>query len=182
MNKTITKLANDLTYRGELKCANNDVANATFKTKFIAKTKWIQRVLSPHIDQSVVFLNTGNVSDLNNETVDRIVGNGNGNTNTIQSPTKLRSARIYTNYCEVAIILAIVKELKAMGLISSMIGIIAPYAMQVELLRKWVAQQFDSDIEVNTVDQYQGRDKEVSINVLVIRNIIRTFLFFFFFI
>lgn len=161
MNKTITKLANDLTYRGELKCANDNIANATFKVKVITKTKWIQRVLSPHIDQSAIFLNTGNVSNLNSETVDRILGLGSANI--MLSPTKVKSTRIYTNYCEVAIILAVVKELKAMGLTSNMIGIIAPYALQVELLRKSVAQHFDSDIEVNTVDQYQGRDKEVSI-------------------
>lgn len=49
-----------------------------------------------------------------------------------------------------------------MGLASSMIGIIAPYAMQVELLKQSVTKHFDNDIEVNTVDQYQGRDKEVS--------------------
>lgn len=162
MNKTITKLANDLTYHGELKCANDTVANATFKTKVLTKTKWIQRTLSPHIDQSVIFLNTGNVANINSETVERIFDRGS--TNTIQSPTKIKSTRIYTNYCEVAIILAIVKELKAMGLASNMIGVIAPYALQVELLRKSIAQHFDSDIEVNTVDQYQGRDKEVSLN------------------
>lgn len=159
MNKTITKLANDLTYLGALKCANNDVANATFKIKVITKTKWIQRTLSPHIDQSVIFLNTGNVSNMNNETVNRIFAGRNANI--IQSPTKVKCTRIYTNYCETAIILAVVKELKAMGMTSNMIGIIAPYALQVELLRKSIAKHFDNDIEVNTVDQYQGRDKEV---------------------
>lgn len=160
MNKTITKLANDLTYHGELKCANDNVANATFKLKVITKIKWIQRTLSPHIDQSVIFLNTGNVAEINSETIDKVLEHGN--THAIQSPTKIKSTKIYTNYCEVAIILAIVKELKAMGLASKMIGIIAPYALQVDLLRKSVAQHFDNDIEVNTVDQYQGRDKEVS--------------------
>lgn len=160
MNKTITKLANDLTYHGELKCANDSVANATFKRKVCTKIKWIQRTLSPHIDQSVIFLNTGNVADINAETYDRILSRANANV--LQSPTKIKSTRIYTNYCEVAVILAIVKELKAMGLASNMIGIIAPYALQVELLRKSVAKHFDNEIEVNTVDQYQGRDKEVS--------------------
>lgn len=48
-----------------------------------------------------------------------------------------------------------------MGVDSKMIGVIAPYALQVELLRKSIQHLFDADIEVNTVDQYQGRDKEV---------------------
>lgn len=159
MNKTIMKLANDLTYHNALKCANDDVANATFKAKVITKTKWIQRTLSPHIDQSVIFLNTGNVAALNRETVDQLLGHEKQNA--ILSPTKIKGTRIYTNYCEVAIILAVVKELKAMGLASNMIGIIAPYALQVDLLKKSIEQHFDQDIEVNTVDQYQGRDKEV---------------------
>lgn len=160
MNKTIMKLANDLTYHGALKCANDTVANATFKLKVCTKSKWIQRTLSPHIDQSVIFLNTGNVAEINAQTVDKILMPNNQN-GLLLSPTKIKSTRIYTNYCEVAIILALVKELKTMGLASKMIGIIAPYALQVDLLKQSVAKHFDNEIEVNTVDQYQGRDKEV---------------------
>lgn len=160
MNKTIMKLANDLTYHGALKCANDDVANATFKAKVITKSKWIQRTFSPHIDQSVIFLNTENVADRNMQMVDKILGLDNPNT--ILSPAKMRSTRTYTNYCEAAIILAIVKELKAMGLASNMIGVIAPYALQVDLLKRSISRHFDNEIEVNTVDQYQGRDKEVN--------------------
>lgn len=159
MNRTIMKLANDLTYHGALKCANDEVANATFKLKVTTKIKWIQRVLSSHIDQSIIFLNTGNVADINKETMESLLGIGTQNA--LLSPRKINSTKVYTNYCEVAIILAIVKELKTMGLASSMIGIIAPYALQVDLLRKSIQQHFDSEIEVNTVDQYQGRDKEV---------------------
>lgn len=159
MNKTIMKLANDLTYHGALKCANDEVANATFKMKVLTKTKWIQRTLSPHIDQSIIFLNTGNVVSINRETIDRLLGIETHNS--MLSPRKINSTKVYTNYCEAGIILAIVKELKAMGLASNMIGIIAPYALQVDLLRKSVQQHFDHEIEVNTVDQYQGRDKEV---------------------
>lgn len=159
MNKTIMKLANDLTYHGALKCANDEVANATFKLKVITKIKWIQRALSPHIDQSIIFLNTGNVANINKETVDKLLDIGAHNS--MMSPRKINSTKTYTNYCEAAIILAIVKELKTMGLSSNMIGIIAPYALQVDLLRKSVEKHFDNEIEVNTVDQYQGRDKEV---------------------
>lgn len=39
------------------------------------------------------------------------------------------------------------------------VGIIAPYRAHVSLLRSMV----DKDIEVNTVDQYQGRDKDIMI-------------------
>lgn len=170
MNRTIMKLANDLTYNGQLVCANDTVAAATFKLKVCTQAKWIQRTLTPHIDQSAIFLNTGNVTEINTETVNKILMPNNNNSinggsggGGLLSPTKMKNTRIYTNYCEVAIILALIKELKTMGLASSMIGIIAPYALQVDLLKRMVAKQFDNEIEVNTVDQYQGRDKEVKI-------------------
>lgn len=46
------------------------------------------------------------------------------------------------------------------GITDSQIGIIAPYRAQVLLLRN---AQKDADfcVEVNTVDQYQGRDKNI---------------------
>lgn len=163
MNRTVMKLANDLTYHGQLICANDAVANATFKLKVCTKSKWIQRTLSPHIDQSAILLNTGNVCEMNMRVVDQILmPTSNSIGAALLSPTKMKSTRVYTNYCEVAIILALVKELKTMGLSSSMIGIIAPYALQVDLLKQSMVKHFDTEIEVNTVDQYQGRDKEVS--------------------
>jgi DNA replication ATP-dependent helicase Dna2 len=41
--------------------------------------------------------------------------------------------------------------------------VIAPFRAQVALLRKMVANDGNSNVEVNTVDQYQGRDKDVVI-------------------
>lgn len=164
MNKVITKLANDLTYHGALKCADEKVANGTLNFKSSSKLKWIQRTLSSHIDQSVIYLNTANVFDMNQRFIDEM--HKKCDSKVQQSPSKLKSTRTYSNYCEAAIILQIVKELKAANVDSNMIGIIAPYAMQVSLLRKSVRQLFDEDIEVNTIDQYQGRDKEVSFHPL----------------
>lgn len=43
------------------------------------------------------------------------------------------------------------------GVLAEEIGVIAPYKDQVNLLREVVVQE----VEVNTVDQYQGRDKEI---------------------
>ena len=41
----------------------------------------------------------------------------------------------------------------------SSIGVITPYQAQVQLLKSSIG--VSADIEVNTVDQYQGRDKSV---------------------
>jgi len=43
------------------------------------------------------------------------------------------------------------------------IGVITPYRQQVKLLREGLRCGGHSDVEVNTVDQYQGRDKAVII-------------------
>ena len=45
------------------------------------------------------------------------------------------------------------------GVSPSDIGIIAPYQQQVRLLRDFMHEHHLVDVEVNTVDQYQGRDK-----------------------
>jgi len=47
------------------------------------------------------------------------------------------------------------------------IGVIAPYRQQVKLLREDLRCGGHGDIEVNTVDQYQGRDKSVVIISLI---------------
>lgn len=46
-----------------------------------------------------------------------------------------------------------------LGIDAQTIGVISPYRAQVHLLRKLLS----NDIEVNTVDQYQGRDKSIII-------------------
>jgi len=43
------------------------------------------------------------------------------------------------------------------------IGVITPFRQQVKLLREGLRCSGHSDVEVNTVDQYQGRDKSVVI-------------------
>lgn len=45
----------------------------------------------------------------------------------------------------------------------SQIGIITPYRRQVDLIEGKLKNLHLNEIEVNTVDQYQGRDKDVII-------------------
>lgn len=49
------------------------------------------------------------------------------------------------------------------GVKGNSVGVIAPFRAQVALLKKIVASDINKDVEVNTVDQYQGRDKDVII-------------------
>ena len=59
---------------------------------------------------------------------------------------------------EVRLVAIAVRELLAAGVPSASIAVIAPYSAQVERLRKVVA-----GVEVNTVNAYQGREKEAVI-------------------
>lgn len=165
MNKTIVKLANSLTYEGALKCANNAVESATMVTvhTLAAGEKWIVKSLSTHIDQSVVLLNTSNVFDQSEEFSKNLQNKFADN-----DPDKVKT-RIYSNYCEAGVVLALIDSLIQSGVVGSSIGVIATFTSQVNVLKK-IVDKFEiglSDehkgIEVNTVDQYQGRDKSIII-------------------
>lgn len=156
MNKSITKLANALTYSGALECGNEEVSKATMKVQLQTKCKWLSRALSTQIDQSVTLINTGNVHS-------RCKAFAKGSAEAYVDETKEKpDSRLYVNYCEAAVIFTLVKELLDSGMQGSSIGVIAPYVLQVNFLKK-ILSTLNGDLEMNTVDQYQGRDKEVII-------------------
>lgn len=178
MNRTITKLANKLTYKGAMLCANDTVAQAICKPMLtirdrVTSAKWLERITSSHIEQSVCFLNTGDVYErcielmaslrsddpliegacfVKGETLDEMLTDNN---------SRHIKTRLYSNYCEAAVIVQIIETLIKEGMDGSAIGVIAPYALQVELLKRILYKTKHFAVEVNTVDQYQGRDKEV---------------------
>ncbi|XP_065365424.1 DNA replication ATP-dependent helicase/nuclease DNA2 [Calliphora vicina] len=188
MNKTITKLANELTYQGALQCGSNEVKSAVmYKTIDLAvvKEKWLQRVLQAHVDQSVFLLDTLDCSERsynfakNKHSATCALIESTFNEEQLptealtKSPTKAsRRLSKYTNYCEAAIVFRIITALLNCQYEPQRIGIVAPYRAQVELLKKLSQQHHEfyqkdtldfSAVEVNTVDQYQGRDKDIII-------------------
>lgn len=182
MNKCITKIANDVTYKGKLICANEDVQNATLaipNNRFILEQhkleKWIGRTLSTHIDQSVILLDTQNVFQRNQAFVNSQMKNLPVNVKNDYDDTKENIQKtLYTNYCEAAVAMYLINILLESGVDGANIGIITPYRVQVDMLKNIVLkfrekhahkENFNKrmNIEVNTVDQYQGRDKNVII-------------------
>lgn len=147
MNAPITALANALMYKGELKTANDKVANATLNISgFVGLTKhtWIADALSPKLENSVRFLDTGPVWNLPNQAS--------------WSPTST-DQRELTNIFEAAIIYRLVEALIKVGKVpAGQVGVIATYKVQVVLLAK-ILKPFE--VAVNTVDQFQGKDKHV---------------------
>ncbi|KAI3405870.2 hypothetical protein KGF56_001478 [Candida oxycetoniae] len=72
------------------------------------------------------------------------------------------------NEMELSVVASHVSKLLQSGVKSKDIGVIAPYAAQVQFLKKKLGP--DNLIEVSTVDGFQGREKEVIILTLVRSN------------
>ena len=66
----------------------------------------------------------------------------------------------FENILEAELVIEIVKELCRMGVDKKDIGIITPYAAQVKLIKQLLSEA-NLKIEVNSVDGFQGREKEV---------------------
>ncbi|XP_017012986.2 DNA replication ATP-dependent helicase/nuclease DNA2 [Drosophila takahashii] len=171
MNKTITRLANELTYGGELKCASEEVSSARFQLELgNPAPRWVQRALLTHLEQAVTLINTGDCQERCQEFVQasqRLVATCSsieqsyGEDREQENRSKKRVSK-YTNYCEAAVVMHLLRQLLKSGYEASGIGVIAPYRAQVELLKK-LAARLDSQLECNTVDQFQGRDKNLII-------------------
>ena len=148
MNRKIMHLANKLTYNDMLEVGNTTIENATFSAprseNLLKHGSWVQKVLSQNISDSVVILNTGCTSDLKVS---------------LECGKYSESGQVHSNIWEGAVILKLLRALIEMDVKPQNVGIIAPYRAHVSLLRSMV----DKDIEVNTVDQYQGRDKDIII-------------------
>ncbi|XP_011497462.1 PREDICTED: DNA replication ATP-dependent helicase/nuclease DNA2 [Ceratosolen solmsi marchali] len=144
MNKCIMNTANKLTYNNQLRIGNEIIGNATLpvtnKAEFKSCERWVRKALSLELGNSTIFLNTSATYNL---AID----------------LKHTEYKGICNYWEAAIIIRLINVLKNLGIDNKTIGIITPYRAQVRLLRAVLL----NDIEINTVDQYQGRAKSVVI-------------------
>lgn len=152
MNRTITRLANQFMYKNELLCGSERVEKQcldSFDLKRIPNgcRKLFARILSPHLDLATLMVDTGPVEDLNREF------------------GKRHKWKVNENHCEVAFILRIINFLRQLGMSLQTVGVIAPFRIQVEAIKETLKRKIGPDhlVEVNTVDQYQGRDKELII-------------------
>ncbi|XP_075223339.1 DNA replication helicase/nuclease 2 [Lycorma delicatula] len=135
MNKCITDLANGLTYEGKLECANDIVARSTITITKVQENwpDWMTKVLSTTLEHSVVVLDTGFVS---------------------QAWSSNNRESKYT--------LKLIKTFLKVGLAEHQLGVIAPFKAQVALLKN-AFQTENINVEVSTIDTFQGRDKDVII-------------------
>uniref|UniRef100_S4PWF7 DNA replication ATP-dependent helicase/nuclease n=1 Tax=Pararge aegeria TaxID=116150 RepID=S4PWF7_9NEOP len=101
------------------------------------ESPWLIEACSPAFEDAAVFINT---------IVSSVGNNGND--------------KILTNVDEACVVMDLVEKLKQGRVPPADIGVIAPYRDQVSLLRRVLSGK---DVEVSTVDQFQGRDKSVII-------------------
>lgn len=144
MNEDINSLSSELIYGGNLVCGSKTISQ---KKLILPKAHlsdglpdsssslhWVNKLINP--SHSVIFFNT-----------DDILG--------VESKTN----NILENHTEAFLIEQAVSSFLERGVKQSSIGIISIYKSQVELLSKNL-KSF-TEIEINTVDRYQGRDKDI---------------------
>ena len=138
MNEKIMKFPNEEFYEGKLVSAEEvkDKLLADFDVKVPTIFK---EVLSPY--KALGFIDTSHIDAFEHQSM--------GSTS-------------YENVKEAEICIKVVEELLKMGVKHEWIGIITPYKAQVKLLRKLFKER-KIKIEINTVDGFQGREKEVII-------------------
>ena len=154
MNSEIMRISNELTYNGVLKCANLDVLTQTLSPKdlsFLNQNNWISQVMASDLNKSVLFIDT----------------------DAIPAPEVRDIKGKVFNQFEAKIVEIIVKNfLKYFDIRAQQIGVISPYQRQVRHIRELLALE---DLDVNTVDQFQGRDKEIVIYSCVKSNSLDSF-------
>jgi len=139
MNEKLMEFSNNEFYKGKLRSAK-EIKNISLKDLGVKDIKlggfW-NKILD--LEEPLVFLDTS----LSQEKWER----------------QRKGSFSKENPLEIKIIKQIIENLKKMGVKNEWMGIITPYEDQVDLLKTGLGDS----VEVNTVDGYQGREKEVII-------------------
>lgn len=137
MNSEIMMLSNKLVYGNRLRCGSDYVRRQRLHLPLMWPDKvepgWLREVLNP--EAPVLFLNTESVPALES-----------------------RNGDVIENHAEARLVFLLVAGLLASGIPVHDIGVITPYRAQLRLLHGYL-EGFPL-LELNTVDKYQGRDKQ----------------------
>lgn len=142
MNSSIMSLMNTLIYENEMKCANDAIASSSLHLPhFLELRKQQQDDLLPLWDivnpeKPVVFVNTDK-ADLREE----------------------KNGSFIINRGEAKLVISLIKILLKCGCTSQGIGVISMYRHQVNHIRNETVK-ISNMIEVDTMDKYQGKDKD----------------------
>ncbi|KAJ8949315.1 hypothetical protein NQ318_006740 [Aromia moschata] len=153
MNSPITALANLLTYNGQLSIGSESIANAVLnlhnKESAYKDFRWVLKALDDSIENSVQFLDTGAIWNLEHNVA--------WATHAKNDQAEQHSP---VNIYEAAVTFHLVQALLKAGVPSADIGVIATYRAQVAQISALLQGH---SVDVSTVDQFQGKDKNVII-------------------
>ncbi|XP_061491165.1 DNA replication ATP-dependent helicase/nuclease DNA2 [Rhineura floridana] len=152
MNSKIMSLSNKLVYDGKLECGSERVSQAVVDLPNLKELKlerqysetWIKETLDPN--NPVCFLNTEKVP----------------------APEHTEKGGV-SNMTEARLVLFLTSMFIKAGCRASNIGVISPYRHQLKIITDLMTSSCIKNVEVNTVDKYQGRDKGIII-VSFVRN------------
>ncbi|CAD6193808.1 unnamed protein product [Caenorhabditis auriculariae] len=143
MNRTIAKISSELFYEGKLVCGTEKVARGCLDRNggYVIPpdcSDEMKAVLDGSLERSCVFVDTRANSDP-------------------QMQCQPTSGGV-TNPGEARIVAAICRDFLRAGVPPSEIGVMCAYRRQIDVIREFSEL---SQLEVNTIDQFQGRDKSV---------------------
>ncbi|XP_042212510.1 DNA replication ATP-dependent helicase/nuclease dna2-like, partial [Homarus americanus] len=100
---------------------------------------WLQNIVEPSLERSVIFLDT------------------------CKAATEAHDNANVVNSRETQVVVTLVQAFIQAGLSVDAVGVITPFRAQVKQIRDHILKDvtMGQRVEVNTVDQYQGRDKDV---------------------
>lgn len=173
MNSVIMDVSNRITYSGKLKCANQEVEIISLMDYFSDskmnilneyKESYLYQVISPYLQDSVVFIDTCSIGNA----VETKINEGFSQSSNIssQSSNKTLQMSFVQNEFEAKLIVIIINTMFLIyGLELKDIGIISPFRRQVLQIKELFGKEFldEHHLEINTVDSYQGRDKDLII-------------------
>ncbi|WP_457566931.1 IGHMBP2 family helicase [Desulfurobacterium sp.] len=139
MNEKIMEFPSKEFYEGRLIAADS-VKNHTladFRVEILKVPESYRNILNP--EEALTFVDTSKINAFE---------------------FKPEGSTSYENYEEARLAVSLVSHLVDMGVSKKDIGIITPYANQVKLIKELLTER-DLKVEVNSVDGFQGREKEV---------------------
>lgn len=165
MCEDIMSLSNELIYSGQLRCGNDEVAKRTLGIESMLALQqfhqpatvhqgchgrcWLSDVVRP--ERKVVFANTDALGK--------------------DATESLTSGKNITNQLEATISAQLVLSLLKLGVPRRDIGVITLYRSQLALTRRlFKLAGIGPDVEIDSADRFQGRDKECIILSMVRSN------------
>jgi DNA replication ATP-dependent helicase Dna2 len=167
MNEDICYLSNDIIYGGALMCANDFVRQQRLSLPGFPENSPLEKFFMRAIDPSmpVAFVNTDLIGKESYE--------NKGCIQQLESMHGRGSGGKTVNETELALVCLIVETLVRCGAAASSIGVISPLRAQVEKLNACpsLSKLKSQGVEISTIDQYQGRDKECIVLSFVRSNV-----------